>query len=90
MDEAVQLGHVDAITTLGAMHYAGRGGLQVNKRRAFELYNQASELGSREAWLNLASMHYNGDGVPKSEALAREILAHVKKMEASDENAYRG
>jgi hypothetical protein len=32
-------------------------------------------------------MHYNGDGVPKSEALAREILAHVKKMEASDENA---
>ena len=87
LNEAVQLGHVDAITTLGAMHYAGRGGLQVNKRRAFELYNQASELGSREAWLNLASMHYNGDGVPKSEALAREILAHVKKMEASDENA---
>ena len=84
LEKAVQLDHVDSITTLGAMHYAGRGGLEVNKRRAFELYNKASELGSREAWLNLASMHYNGDGVPKSEALAREIMAHVKKLEASD------
>lgn len=30
--------------------------------------------GSSEAWRNLAAMYYTGDGIPKSEETAKEIM----------------
>jgi TPR repeat protein len=56
------------------MHYNGIGGLNRDPRKAFELYNQAADGGSKDAWRNLAAMYYSGDGVPKSEDMAREIM----------------
>jgi TPR repeat protein len=38
------------------------------------MYNLAAEQGSLEAWRNIASMHFLGDGVPKCETTAREIM----------------
>ena len=63
--------------TLGALHYGGLAGLPQDKRKAFELYNTAAELGSLDAWRNLASMYYIGDGVPKNEEVARQIMKVV-------------
>ena len=56
------------------MHYHGLGGLPKDPRKAFETYNKAAELGSKEAWRNLAAMYFIGDGVPKSEETARHIM----------------
>ena len=67
-------GHAQATASLGAMYYHGHCGLQKDARRAFELYNIAAEAGSEEAWRNLAAMYYTGDGVPKSEDTAKEIM----------------
>jgi TPR repeat protein len=72
-------GHASATLTLGALVYQGL--VQCDpaagsnpKRSAFELYNLAAEQGSLEAWRNIASMHFLGDGVPKCESTAREIM----------------
>ena len=67
-------GHAQATASLGAMYYHGHCGLQKDARKAFELYNIAAEAGSQEAWRNLAAMYYTGDGVPKSEDTAKEIM----------------
>ena len=74
VEQASGRGHVEATVSLGAMHYHGHCGLPKDARRAFELYNAAAELGSKEAWRNLAAMYYTGDGVPKSEETAKEIM----------------
>ena len=67
-------GHAQATASLGAMYYHGHCGLQKDSRKAFELYNIAAEAGSQEAWRNLAAMYYTGDGIPKSEDTAKEIM----------------
>ena len=73
---AVAACHTDATVTLGALFYAGNHVPQ-DKRKAFELYNTAAEQGSKEAWRNLASMYFLGDGIPKSEEIAREIMKTI-------------
>jgi len=40
--------------SIGAMYFHGLGALPRDLKKAFELYNQAAELGSKEAWKNLA------------------------------------
>jgi TPR repeat protein len=45
-----------------------------DRRRAFELYNEAATAGNRDAWLNIASMYNKGDGVPKDPRTSREIM----------------
>ncbi len=76
----------------GVIHYNGVlatesnfASLPVDKRRAFELYNIAAESGSKEAWRNLASMYYLGDGVPKSEETAKQIMSVIFKVKRTDE-----
>ena len=77
LEKAAANENSDAAVTLGALHYGGLAGLPQDKRRAFELYNTAAELGSQDAWRNLASMYYIGDGVPKNEEVARQIMKVV-------------
>ena len=43
-------------------------------------------LGSIEAWRNLAAMYYCGDGVPKSEEMAKQIMKMLRELEGSKEN----
>ena len=76
---AAATNHPDALVTLGALHYSGlpAANLASDKRKAFELYNTAAELGSQQAWRNLAAMYALGDGVPKSEEVARQIMSVV-------------
>jgi uncharacterized protein len=77
LEKAVELGHTEALVSLGAVYYNGLYGYPQNKRRSFELYNQAAERGSKDAWMNLASMYYQGDGVPKNKAIAESILKNI-------------
>jgi TPR repeat protein len=83
--KAAAANHADAAVTLGALYYGGLAGLTQDKRKAFELYNTAAEQGSQEAWRNLASMYYLGDGVPKSEEVARQIMRVVFNKDADGE-----
>ncbi len=80
------------IKFIGVIHYNGvlatesnPSSLPANKRRAFELYNIAAESGSKEAWRNLASMYYLGDGVPKSEETAKQIMNVIFKVKRKGE-----
>ncbi len=73
-------GNVEATVSLGALHYHGLCGLPKDSRKAFEIYNKAAEMGSKEAWRNLASMYHLGDGVPKSEETAKQIMKIIKTM----------
>lgn len=63
-------GHADASYCLGVMHYA-MGDLQ----EAFRRYQNAAEGGNMLAWRNLASMYALGEGVARSELMAKNILA---------------
>jgi TPR repeat protein len=67
------------------MHYNGIGGLKRDARRAFELYNIAADGGSKDAWRNLAAMYFAGDGVPKSEDMAKEIMRVIFGVEEKKE-----
>jgi TPR repeat protein len=74
-EQASNNGHVEATLCLGTIYYNGLEDIvEVDRRKAFELYNIAAEGGSQDAWKNLAGMYYIGDGVPKSEETARNIM----------------
>ena len=56
-------------------------------RKAFEMYQQAGELGSMQAWRNVAAMYATGEGVPKCEQTARSIMQFVSQSEAQSESS---
>ena len=49
---AANVGNADAAISAGAMLYQGEAVPQ-DRRRAFELYQEAAELGSKDGWRNL-------------------------------------
>eukprot|EP00596_Hydrurales_sp_CCMP1899_P003778 CAMPEP_0119034290 /NCGR_PEP_ID=MMETSP1177-20130426/1287_1 /TAXON_ID=2985 /ORGANISM="Ochromonas sp, Strain CCMP1899" /LENGTH=459 /DNA_ID=CAMNT_0006991617 /DNA_START=159 /DNA_END=1539 /DNA_ORIENTATION=- len=84
-EKASALGHLEATVCLGALHYHGIAGIERNPRKAFELYNLAAEGGSLEAWRNLAAMYFTGDGIPKSEETAKEIMRVMFNNDKKDD-----
>ena len=74
----------EAIYFLGDQYYHGKLGLQMDMRKAVELYTEAAELGSAEALFSLGDSYYNGYGVQKDEAKSAEyykkaaIQGHVE------------
>ncbi|CAM9552627.1 unnamed protein product [Laminaria digitata] len=66
---AADLGHGDASYCLGVMHYT-----MGSKEEAFRCYQTAAEGGTMIAWRNLASMYALGEGVARSEQMAKSIL----------------
>lgn len=80
-ERASELDHIEATVALGALHYNGLAGYRKDRSKAFELYNKAAEQGSLDAWRNLASMYYLGDGIEKSEEMAKQIMKTVFSKE---------
>jgi TPR repeat protein len=83
-------GNASASLTLGSLSYNGMlstsllgddGSNEDVKRKAFELYSLAADQGSADAWRNIASMYFLGDGVPRNENLAREIMRVAVKTD---------
>ncbi len=75
---AENFGHVDAMVSAGAMLHQGG-----DKRRAFDLYQQAGELGSIEGWRNVVSCYATGSGVKKDLAMAKHIADTMLKVDES-------
>ena len=68
-----QEGHVDALVSLGTMHFNGQGGPQ-DFAEARRLYGVAAVQGNADAQATLGRMHRFGDGGPKDLAEARRLL----------------
>jgi len=79
---AAESQHVDAMVSAGAILHQGVISddygrrtviIQRDQQRAFELYQQAGELGSIEGWRNVVSCYATGQGVPKCIDTAKYI-----------------
>mmetsp|Transcript_16211 Transcript_16211/g.24315 ORF Transcript_16211/g.24315 Transcript_16211/m.24315 type:complete len:531 (+) Transcript_16211:73-1665(+) len=67
-------GNAAGFVSAGAMLHQGVGSdIEKDQRRAFDLYQQAGELGSTDGWRNVVSCYVSGEGVPKCEQTAKYI-----------------
>ena len=73
LEAAENYQHVDAIVSAGAILHRGGNGIKRDQRRAFELYQQAGELGSTEGWRNVVACYARGEGVKKDIDMAKYI-----------------
>jgi TPR repeat protein len=73
--QAAEVGnHADAAVSAGAMLHNGVGNIiPRDQPRAFQLYQQAGEWGSREGWQNVVACYVAGEGVPQSLETANYI-----------------
>jgi TPR repeat protein len=71
-------GHADAAVSAGAMLHDGVGAAK-DQRKAFELYQRAGEMGSKEGWQNVVSCYTTGEGVPQSLETAKHIRQTMLK-----------
>lgn len=77
--------HVDAMVSAGAILHQGvispHGSciIERDQRRAFELYQQAGELGSMEGWRNVVACYATGEGVKKDIDMAKHIAKTMLK-----------
>jgi TPR repeat protein len=77
---AVDVDHADAAVSAGAMLHTGNyPGVARNQSRAFQLYQQAGELGSLDGWRNVVACYATGEGVPQSKATAKYIAETMLK-----------
>lgn len=83
---AAESDHVDAMVSAGAILHQGVVSddgrtiiIQRDQQRAFELYQQAGELGSIEGWRNVVSCYATGQGVPKCIDTAKYIANTMLK-----------
>ena len=81
--------HVDAMVSAGAILVNGvrneNGGYVVERDppRAFDLYQQAGEMGSQEGWRNVVHCYATGIGVPKCLDSAKHIAETMLKNNIS-------
>ena len=47
-------------------------------------YQTGAERGSIDGWRNVAAMHLTGEGIPKNEQLAKQIMNMIKQLPSSD------
>lgn len=76
-----------ALTHLGDDYYYGRNGCEKNKKKAYEFWKQASELGSAQAMYYMAFGYRNGDNGPEDLELA--CMYALKATEYEFPRAYR-
>jgi TPR repeat protein len=82
---AAEAGHADAAVSAGAMLHQGIGNIiPRDQRRAFQLYQEAGELGSTEGWRNVVACYALGEGVPQSKAMAQYIAKIMLKDDDHD------
>ncbi|CAI3952601.1 unnamed protein product [Commensalibacter communis] len=65
-DHAVKQAIIDANVMLGQIYFAGRDGIAKDLKRFFHYYEQAAELGNKEAMHYIAMMYQQGKGVEKN------------------------
>ncbi len=63
--------------TLGTWYYSGRGGLEVNKEKAFELQLKAAQRGHPGAMFNVGTALLTGEGTAKDKENAIKWLQYA-------------
>ena len=87
---AAENGHVDAMVSAGAIFHkgardeAGKCIIEQDMPRAFDLYQQAGEMGSVEGWRNVVHCYATGQGVPKCLETAQHIAETMLKEDGND------
>ena len=72
--------HADAAVSAGAILHTGIDGIILrDQEKAFELYQNAGEWGSREGWQNVVACYISGEGVPQSLEIAEYIAETMLK-----------
>ena len=72
--------HADAAVSAGAMLHTGIDGIiRKDQEKAFELYQNAGEWGSKEGWQNVVACYIAGEGVPQSLETAEYIAETMLK-----------
>ncbi len=82
-------GNADGYVSAGAMLHRGIGNdtqVKQDQRRAFELYQQAGEMGSLDGWRNVVACYIAGEGVPKCEKTAKYITKTMLSKEPAVDN----
>ena len=69
-------GNADAMNELGARYINGEG-VEKDEKKAFELFNNASERNCIKAKFNLAMCYYNGNGTEQNETVSFNILKEL-------------
>jgi TPR repeat protein len=83
-ERAAQAGNADAAVSAGAMLYKGTyPGVPHDLEVAFQYYQLGGELGNVEGWRNVVACYLAGDGVPKSEEMAKYIAKVMLKEEVT-------
>ena len=72
--------HADAAVSAGAILHTGIDGIILrDQQKAFELYQNAGEWGSKEGWQNVVACYIAGEGVPQSLEIAEYIAETMLK-----------
>jgi len=79
--DSLKAGNSEAGVSAGAMYYHGgfNGAVEQNYTKAFELYQQAAEMGNIDGWRNVAACYATGNGIPKCENTAKYITKIMLK-----------
>jgi TPR repeat protein len=83
--KAGEAGNPNGYISAGAMLHHGQIGIPQDQRRAFELYQEAGEMGSKDGWRNVVACHALGQGVPQCEQTAK----YISKTMLSDDDVYQ-
>ncbi len=65
--------------------YSNGIGTNIDKQKAFELYEKAANLGNETAQYNLGVLYENGDGIEKN--IDKAIYWYVKSAKQGDQDA---
>ena len=84
MKKRVEVGDATAMYNLGCCFSEGSYGLPRDHDKALELWQQAGELGSADAYFNIGNTYYNGRGVERDEKKANQYY----ELAAIDEYVY--
>ncbi len=74
---AVKEGHTGAMSGLGLMHFAGRGGLQKSVGKAEELFRRAAQRGNAQAMYNLGNLYARGSQDRKPDLAMAYVLLEL-------------
>lgn len=69
-------GNVDAMNELGVRYINGEG-VEKDEKKAFELFNIASEKDCIKAKFNLAMCYYNGNGIEQNDTVSFKMLKEL-------------
>lgn len=70
--KAAEMGHAEAMFTMGQFFAEGKGGVTKDVKQAFSYYKRSADAGYQEAFMKVARMYDSGTGVEKNTYIAND------------------